>query len=338
MTQTQHITINTEKTHIDKNQWENLENSTTASIFQTEEMYDFYASLSEIFIPFVVSVEESKSLKGIIVGYITKESSKIKHELTKRAIIIGGPMLSDDISKEALSQLLSATCSYLKHKAIYIETRNFNDYDFYKNIFEKCGFEYKQHLNFKIDTTSEDIVNKNMGKSRKRDAKAAMKRGAEIDENPNYEDLKDYYDILKNLYKTRVKTPLFPFSFFKKLYENDYCKFILVKYENKVIGGTVCVGHEGKTLYEWFACGKDYEYKSLYPSNLATYAGIMYATKHGYECFDMMGAGKPNEGYGVREFKAKFGGKLVEYGRFLCINNKILYFIGKCAVALLKLK
>lgn len=31
----------------------------------------------------------------------------------------------------------------------------------------------------------------------------------------------------------------------------------------------------------------------------------------------MMGAGVPNDGgYGVRDFKAKFGGELVEYGRF----------------------
>ena len=114
MTQTQHITVNTEKTHIDKNQWKNLENSTTASIFQTEEMYDFYASLPEIFIPFVVSVEESKSLKGIIVGYITKESSKIKHELTKRAIIIGGPMLSDDYRQVTRSSPHSRGVDYTR--------------------------------------------------------------------------------------------------------------------------------------------------------------------------------------------------------------------------------
>jgi hypothetical protein len=40
----------------------------------------------------------------------------------------------------------------------------------------------------------------------------------------------------------------------------------------------------------------------------------------------------------VREFKAKFGGKLVENGRFLKVNNKLLYLFGKLGMFLLKRK
>jgi len=61
-----------------------------------------------------------------------------------------------------------------------------------------------------------------------------------------------------------------------------------------------------------------------------------YAVQNGYQHFDMMGAGKPNDGYGVRDFKAKFGGQLVEYGRFLYVLNPLLYNIGKLGVKLLK--
>ena len=50
----------------------------------------------------------------------------------------------------------------------------------------------------------------------------------------------------------------------------------------------------------------------------------------------MMGAGKPDDGYGVRDFKAKFGGQLVEHGRFLHVMNPLLYNIGKLGVKLLK--
>lgn len=329
------ITVNTIKENIDKDQWRALEKSSTANFFQTEDCYDFYESLPRVFNPFVVSVNEDGVLKGVVVGYVTKVRPIVKQKLTRRAIIIGGPMLADDISQEALRALLENVRSLLRRKAIYIETRNFNDYSKHKSLFESCGFKYQEHLNFKIDTTSEAVVDENMGKSRKRDAKAALRKGAVIDDNPDYEDIRAYYVILKKLYKTRVKTPLFPLSFFKRLYENDSCKFIMVKYEDKVIGGTVCLDFNNKVLYEWFACGADRQYKSLCPSTLATYGGIMYAAKHGYECFDMMGAGKPDEGYGVRDFKSKFGGKLVEHGRFLCVNKKILYFIGKCAVSLI---
>jgi lipid II:glycine glycyltransferase (peptidoglycan interpeptide bridge formation enzyme) len=49
-----------------------------------------------------------------------------------------------------------------------------------------------------------------------------------------------------------------------------------------------------------------------------------------------MGAGKPDEPYGVRDFKAEFGGELVERGRFLCIRKPLLYKIGTLGVKWLK--
>jgi lipid II:glycine glycyltransferase (peptidoglycan interpeptide bridge formation enzyme) len=50
----------------------------------------------------------------------------------------------------------------------------------------------------------------------------------------------------------------------------------------------------------------------------------------------MMGAGKPGDGYGVREFKSEFGGELVEHGRFLYVCKPQLYVLGKFMVRRLK--
>ena len=105
----------------------------------------------------------------------------------------------------------------------------------------------------------------------------------------------------------------------------------------KIIGGTVCVAQQGKCLYEWFVCGRDGEWKSIFPSSCATYAGIRYAAEHNMPRFDMMGAGTPDEAYGVRDFKARFGGKEVEYGRFICITKPLYYRIGVLGVKLLKI-
>jgi lipid II:glycine glycyltransferase (peptidoglycan interpeptide bridge formation enzyme) len=50
----------------------------------------------------------------------------------------------------------------------------------------------------------------------------------------------------------------------------------------------------------------------------------------------MMGAGEPGVPYGVRDFKAEFGGTMVEYGRFLHVAKPLLYRIGEAGVAFLK--
>ena len=329
--------------NINNSEWRRLvEESSTGTWFQTPEAYSFYESLPDLFRPFVVGVM-NEELRAICVGYVTIEKSSLKQFLTRRAIIVGGPCLADDCSNEEACALMQAVRQRLVNgkwslvnAPIYIETRNFNDYSRWKEAFAKAGFEYVLHLNFHVDTSSVEVVEANLGKSRKRDIRTSLRDGATIIENSTLEQVREYYAILEHLYKTRVKTPLFPFSFFEKLWQHKDGRFILVELNGEIIGGTVCVEQENKCVYEWFVSGRDGEWKSIFPSSLATYAGIKYAAEHGCARFDMMGAGKPDEAYGVRDFKAKFGGKEVEHGRFLCITKPLLYRIGKLGVAILK--
>lgn len=321
---------------IDPQQWQALvEQSPYATWFQTKEAYEFYAANPNEMKPFAVGVNEDNNLKGLVVGYITNEKNSIKQFLTRRAIIIGGPLLDKNISDEALKILLLAVKRLLKD-VIYIETRNFNDYTQWKSIFEHCGFNYQPHLNFHVDTTSVDLVESRLGKNRKRDIKTSIRDGATVIEHPTIEQVRTYYAMLKHLYTTKIKTPLFSWDFFEKLYAHPNGRFILVELNGEIIGGTVCVELPERCLYEWFVCGRDGEWKSIFPSSLATYAGICYAAEHGCSRFDMMGAGKPDEAYGVRDFKARFGGEQVEHGRYLCIRKPLLYQIGKLGVKLLK--
>ncbi len=319
------------------NQWQALvDASPTATWFQTPEAYDFFASLPEMMTPFVVAVEENDRLTGVVVGYITHETNVVKQFFTRRAIVVGGPLLAADISDEALAQLLAAVTKKLKHRAIYIETRNFNDYSRWRSVFERCGFAYQPHLNFHVDCSSLEVVDGNLGRGRKRDIRTSLRDGAVIVENPTPAQVAEFYEILHHLYTTKVKTPLFPFNFFEKLYASPSGRILLVELNGKIIGGTVCVCLEGKAVYEWFVCGIDGVYKNIFPSSLATYAGIRYAAQHAMPIFDMMGAGTPDEDYGVRDFKARFGGQLVEFGRYLYLCNPLMYKIGKFGVKILK--
>ena len=321
---------------IDPQQWQALiDRSPYATWFQTPEAYEFYAAVSNELAPFALGIEEDGHLAGVIVGYTTQEKNPIKQFLTRRAIIIGGPLLDKNISDETLKILLLAVKRLLKD-AIYIETRNFNDYTQWRFIFEQCGFAYHPHLNFHVDTTSKEIVDKNLGKSRKRDIRTTIREGVTPVMQPTIEQVREYYQILHTLYTTKVKTPLFSWYFFEQLYHIEHARFILTEYQGRIIGGTVCVELPSRALYEWFACGEDGVYDHIYPSCYATYLGIQYAAESGCQIFDMMGAGKPDEAYGVRDFKAKFGGELVEHGRFLCVRKPLLYWIGKMGVKWLK--
>ena len=339
--------------NIDRTEWSSLaQSSSTGTWFQTPEAYEFFASQPELFVPFVFAVANNPSLseaqhsstpslqtlRGVCVGYVTVEKNPIKQFFTRRAIIIGGPCLADDATDEEVETLMTAVREQLRSKAIYIETRNFNDYSKWKDAFAKAGFSYQPHLNFHVHTDRawENIEN-NIGKHRRKYIRLSFRDGAIIEENPTIEQVRAYYDILQDLYRTKVKMPLMPWSFFEKLYHMESCKYLLVLYEGQVVGGSTCMLLPGHGVYEWYACGQDGVFKNIHPSSVTKYAGMKYACDNGYAVFDMMGAGKPDEEYGVRDFKAEFGGELIEHGRFQCIAKPLLYKIGVMGVNLLKI-
>lgn len=337
---------------IDQEQWNALvRDSATGTWFQTPEAYAFFASMPELFEPFVVAVErisglEVSGLAGVCVGYVTKEKSAVKQFFTRRAIIIGGPVLADDATEEEVSLLLEGIRG-LEFRGlgspIYVETRNLNDYSRWKGAFEKAGFDYMPHLNFHIDPRVD-----NLSENRRRQVRQSNAE-IEIIENKNTHNtacadintenentIREWYEILRELYRTKVKTPLWPEEFFLEAYRQGVGTFMMVKHNNRVIGGSMLVmGKEG-TTYEWYACGQNRVYKDQHPSVMATWAGIQWAKEQGYTRYDMMGAGKPDEEYGVRDFKAEFGGEKVEHGRFVCVQRPLLYRFGKLGVKLLK--
>lgn len=319
-------------------QWDALiEKSRTATWFQTEEAYSFFDSFPFLE-AFVIGVENEGNLKGTVVGYIQKDGGKVKQFFSRRAIVLGGPLLDDDISDDELDCLLVGLKNMLKRKVIYIETRNFVDYSPWRNVFERCGFAYEPHLNFQVDCTNWATVEERIGKHRRRYIRLSIREGIRVIENPTEEQVIEFYKILESLYKTKIKTSLFPISFFVSLFKLHSARFILMEYNGLIIGGSACVCLENCAVYEWFACGKDKLYRNVYPSSITKYAGMKYASDHGFKVFDMMGAGKPDEEYGVRDFKAEFGGKLVEQGRYVCVCNPWLYAIGRIGVKIMKMK
>ena len=320
---------------IDKKQWQQLiDNSPAASFFQTPECYDFYASLSFLK-PFAFGVSEDEKLAGLVCGYLIADGGKIKQYFSRRAIIQGGFLLCENISENALQSLLKTCINELKNKAIYIETRNCLDFSKFRSTFEKNGFCYQQHLNFRIKTESIAGASKQLSSSKRRYIKMSEKTGAETVELKTKDEIAEFYAILQNLYKTKVRVPLFPVEFFEKFVSFDGNKILGIKYDGKIIGGSVCTCWNNIT-YKWFTCGLDGNFKNIYPSTLAVWSSIVYAVENDCRYLDVLGAGKPEKNYGVRKFKAEFGGELVEFGRFLYVCNSFLYQIGKFYIEKIK--
>lgn len=320
---------------VNKNKWEKLivENP-FSSPFQTPSFYQYINSLDNYSAEVIAVYDDQENIKALAVVTIQSERG-IKHYFSKRGIIYGGPLFTDHDTAERLLQQLRLS---LQRKAIYLEVRNFFDYSDYHLYFLNTKFKLQPYLNVTLSTAeaSMDEISAKMNKTRARQIRQTIKKGATAKITNNTEEIKALYDILEDLYKNKVKLPLPEFSFFKKLSESPVGKVFVSTLNGEVIGGAFTLFLDNRGIYTYYYCGKEGVYKNVYPTHLALNEVIKFAVEHNLTHVDFMGAGIKGKDYGVRTYKQRFGGETVEYGRYLLITKPLLYRIGKFGLSILQ--
>lgn len=320
---------------IDTDSWEDLiASSETASFFQTKSCYDFYGTQSALS-PFVVAVKQDEKLQALACGYVVASKSLLISHFSRRAIIPGGLLIRNNCSLQAIESLLLHLKTELQHKAIYIEFRNFNDYSPWKACFLNAGFDYVPHYNVqnKLEGLHSKTVLKTFADEKQRQLKKATAHQIFCKPLENESELVTFYKLLSDFYRKEIRLPLFPFDFFVNLQRLTNAAILIVKQGEQIIGGIVLV-HNHQTAYEWFVCGD--KKNPYYPSVVATAAAIQWAAAKGLKKFDFMGAGIASKPSGIRSFKLRFGGELVEHGRYIYKCNKLVYNIAKSIIQFIR--
>jgi len=324
---------------INSEDWETfVNNHSDGNFFQTPLLHSFFSKVENYSPVIIICQNQEGKIVGSLLGSIQKNNFGPFSRLTARTIVWGGPLISEVPEKLQIAELILREFNFIvSKKSIFIQFRNLFDLSIYKDVFLKNGYDFKPHLNYKVNTTDKDDLIKRISKSKWRQIKKGLSNGASISIAESIEEVRTFYLILKNLYKNKIKQPLPNWSFFKSFYENQKLgRILLIKNQDEVIGGIVCPIYGKTSIFEWYICGKDDEFRELYPSILATWAAIENAVNNKIQTFDFLGAGAPDKDYGVREFKSKFGGELVNFGRYNRINSRILYTTGKLGLKFYK--
>ena len=315
---------------------ESLAGELSHSFFQGPAFFGL-AEAVELFRPvLIVARDNSGKLAASLLAVRIRESNGIKGQLSERTVAYGGPVFYQDANRSLLLEnLLSELIRAIGSKSVFTQFRNFYDTIEYKDIFTENQFRFKERLNLLLDTRNEQKVWKGMSESRRRQIRKSIANGAEIREAASMEEVDELYALLKILYRYKVKKPLpdrdFFRYFYEKLHHTPYGKVFVVTYYGKITGGIFCPVTPGKTIYELYVCGNDevYQKSGIHPSVMATWAAIDHAIRNNIPQFDFMGVGIPGKPYGVREFKKRFGGEMVNYGRYIRINNQALYQLAE---------
>jgi lipid II:glycine glycyltransferase (peptidoglycan interpeptide bridge formation enzyme) len=299
-------------------------------------MYEVYQN-TENYVPiFLTVVNDKDEIAGTLLAVIQKEYSGVLGNFTARSIIHGGPLVKDD-DPAVLDFILKEYNEIIKKKAIYSQFRNFWEWRDSKEIFIKNGFEYEEHLNILIDLTKseeqlwKEVYSKrrNEVSKRRNEVRRATKEGAYFSIEHTEDSLKKCYGILQEVYN-RAKLPIPDYNFFYNLYRMGSDSRLLIfcaYYESEIIGCMLALSFKD-TIYDFYA-GSMKNFYNKYPNDLIPWEVFKWGKENNYKVFDFGGAGKPNVPYGVRDYKKKFGGEFVNYGRYEKVHKPLLMQFGK---------
>lgn len=315
------------------------------SVLQSHFCYQLFDSTENFDPVLVYCLDEENHIAGLLLGVVIREGGWLKKFFSSRTVVYAGPLILDVVGakQEIFNLLLRRLVKEVKHRSIFIQFRPSFDLSVFQPEFEQLHFRFTPRLNLLVDTTDRRQVVREMSASRLRQVKQSLKNGAEIIIPDQHLQIDEFYLLLSDLYRHKVKKPLPDRSFFRAFFEATRDglngRIFLIRHQQRIIGGIMAPGFAGNTLFEWYVCGLDEEYRSrhIYPSVMATWAAIDYAIDNDFKHFDFMGVGKPGIPYGVRDFKMRFGGTVVSYGRYICINNKFLYTFAELGYNILSL-
>lgn len=311
------IRIVTDVEAIDRTQWERFVfDHPQGNIFQTPQMYATYGATKN-YRPLVVACFEGDSLAGILLALLQKEYEGILGKLSARAIISGGPLIrnNDSIIFEAVMKEYDRI---IKKHAIYSQLRNICDMDWAKKKLAELDYIHEDHLNILIDLEkTEEQLWKEIHSKRKNEIRRAEKKGTSFAVFNNADALEKCWPILHDVYQ-RARLPLPDISLFQGLLNcrdgRLQLKIFAARNNGEIIGTLLALCWRDRML-DWYA-GAFHRHLDKYPNDLLPWQAILWAKRNGFKTFDFGGAGKPGVPYGVRDFKMKFGGELVNYGRF----------------------
>lgn len=312
---------------IDRQKWEDFVlNHPNGNIFQTPEMHEVYRRTKN-YEPIALAVlDESNEIVALTQAVVIKEIGGPLGIFSARAVMHGGPLyVEGDVGKEAVQVLMEQYNSTTGKKALYTHIRNMWDISEIFNLLKTVGYEYEEHLNFLINLNkSRDELWNNLYKSRRNGISKSYRLGTIIEEVQDINLMPQIYDVLEETY-SHAKLPLADITLFESAFAvlgpKNMVRYWVAKDHDKIVGVILTLVYQD-VIFDWYA-GASRDALKLYPNDVLPWYAIEWGCNNKLNIFDFGGAGKPDEEYGVRDFKKQFGGNLVHFGRCKLVHNKI---------------
>jgi CelD/BcsL family acetyltransferase involved in cellulose biosynthesis len=311
-----------------------VEDHTHANVFHTPEMFEVF-DRAVGHRPEVWAVTDDDEVLALFTPVQVTLKDGAFRSLTTRSIAYGSVAVTDsERGAMALRALLEEYAGATRRKSLFTELRHLQELNGLKAVLAHCAFTYEDHLDYLVDLDRpvEDVFAGISSSARKKLRRGLRKGDVTIAEVTERSGLAEWYAILRDTYR-RARLPDPELSLFEAAYDvlrpRDMVRFFVALVGSRPVACSAELLHKD-TMYGWYG-GSDRSYSNYIPNDLLTWHVLEWGARNGFRVYDFGGAGKPDEPYGVREFKAKFGGELVNYGRHVLVHSGVRLAVSKVA-------
>lgn len=310
------------------------------NIFHTPEMFHVFERTAGHRPRVWAAVEGGGRLRALFTPVQLSLYGGLLRPLTTRSIAYGSVLCdADPEGQMALRALLYAYRRVAARGALFTEMRNLSDLSAVQPVLNDCGFRYEEHLNYIIDISgSADKILARMGPRTRKHIRQGLRRGdVEVRQVTTREQVHACYDLIKRTYSA-ARVPLADRTLFEAAFDVLYPRGMVKFWLACVQGTEVATSVEllcKDTMYGWYG-GLDRAYAEYSPGEMLMWHILVWGMQHDYRLYDFGGAGRPDETYRVRDFKAKFGGELVCFGRNTCVHARLLLGVSTWGYRLLR--
>ena len=324
---------------VPENEWRRfVDGHPEGNIFHTPEMFQVFSRAKKHRPAVWAAVADGQMLALFLPVRITLFGGLLS-ALTTRDIVYGSVLCVPGREGQDAAQTLLRTYVGETKGVLFTELRNVSDLTFLQPVLEQCGFRYEEQLNYLIDLNRPpDEVLQSFGQRTRKRIRHGLREGTvTMEEIDRRERVALCYELLRQSYNA-AQVPLADLSLFEAafdlLYPKGMIKFLLAWVGDKCAAGSAELVYKDM-IYGWYA-GVDRSFSTLAPGELLMWHILQWGAANGYRVYDFGGAGRSNQKYGVRDFKSKFGGDLVSYGRNIRVHLPLALQLSKVGYQILR--
>lgn len=294
------------------------------SVFHTTDMICVYRNAKGHVPLALAAVRPDGQIIALMMAVRVQTLPDPLGRLSSRSIMFAEPLCDDDPAGiAALAQLIAMHDKLMRNKVLFSEVRPLFASGAERTVLEGCGYEYMEYLNHLVDLNKPvDSLWNDLHRSARRAIRICERHGFEVHEVRHDNVVDEFYSLLQQSFEYN-RVPLVDRSLFDaavaEFQRRDMIKFFATLCDGKPIAMDAMLVYKDR-IYFWY--GGVQRLRNISPCSILRWRVLVWGQEHGYAISDSGGAGWPGKPYGVRDFKVKFGGQLVQYGRYRKVYSK----------------